>query len=154
MKPNQSEPGGEVVERELSYRVVNAFFEVYNTLGVGFLEAVYAKALLIALRNRGIEVALEVPIKVFFDGHVVGIHRLDMLVEKRIVIEIKSTEALPKAALRQTRSYLAAANLELGMILHFGPEARFHRVLGPARSQQVRRDSVTCDDIRMRSSQR
>lgn len=135
MGPNQSEPRRLLVERELSYRVVNAFFEVYNALGPGFLESVYAKALVVALRKRGIGVALEVPIKVFFDGHVVGAHRLDMLVESRIVVELKSTETLPRTAQRQTRSYLAAANLELGIILHFGPEARFHRVLGTKRSQ-------------------
>lgn len=135
MGPNQSEPRRLLVERELSYRVVNAFFEVYNALGPGFLESVYAKALVVALRKRGIGVALEVPIKVFFDGHVVGAHRLDMLVESRIVVELKSTETLPRTAQRQTRSYLAAANLELGIILHFGPEARFHRVPGTKRSQ-------------------
>lgn len=134
MGPNQAEPRRQIVDRELSYRVVNAFFEVYNALGPGFLESVYARALALALRKRGIAVALEVPIKVFFDGHVVGIHRLDMLVERRIVVELKSTETLPKTTLRQTRSYLAAANLELGIILHFGPEARFHRVLGTKRS--------------------
>lgn len=135
MGPNQSEPRRQIVERELSYRVVNAFLEVYNALGPGFLESVYANALVLALRKRGIGVALEVPIKVFFDGVVVGMHRLDMLVENRIVVELKSTEILAKMTLRQTRSYLAAANLELGIILHFGPEARFHRVLGTKRSE-------------------
>ena len=135
MGPNQAEPRRQIVDRELSYRVVNAFFEVYNTLGIGFLESVYARAMVIALRNREIEVDVEVPVKVFFEGHVVGVHRLDMLIEQRIVVELKSTEVLPRTALRQTRSYLAAANLELGIILHFGPEARFHRVLGAKRPQ-------------------
>jgi GxxExxY protein len=135
MDPNQSESRRHVLHRDLGYRIINAFFEVYNALGPGFLESVYAKALMVALRKRGIEVAIEVPIQVFFDGHVVGTHRLDMLVEKRVVIELKSTETLPKTALRQTRSYLAAANLELGIILHFGPEAKYHRVIANKRSR-------------------
>ena len=142
MKSNLPEPRRRIVEPELSYRVVNAFFEVYNALGFGYLEPVYSRALEIALVKRNIRVSREVLIEVFFEGHPVGRHRLDMLVENRIVLELKSTELLSRAAQRQVRSYLAAANLELGIILHFGPVATFHRVLA--------KKSLT--DVRIRSA--
>lgn len=132
MNPNRSSLPG-VVDRDLSFRVVNAFYEVYNTLGFGYLESVYARALEIALRKRGIRVDREVPIQVFFDGQVVGSNRLDMLVERRVIVEIKSTELLSRVALRQLRSYLASANLELGLLLHFGASAKFCRVLARRR---------------------
>ena len=131
--PNVSESTGKILFPDLSYRVINAFFEVYNAYGYGFLEAVYSRSMVHALEKRGIEVSREVPIDVFFDGHLVGRHRLDLLVDRRIVLEIKATEQLSKAAQRQTRSYLAAANLELGIILHFGPTAAFQRVLAKMR---------------------
>ena len=131
--PNVSESTGKILFPDLSFRVINAFFEVYNAHGYGFLEAVYSRSMVHALEKRGIEVAREVPIDVFFDGHIVGRHRLDLLVDRRIVLEIKATEQLSKAAQRQTRSYLAAANLELGIILHFGPTAAFQRVLAKKR---------------------
>ncbi|HEU4997110.1 MAG TPA: GxxExxY protein [Gemmatimonadaceae bacterium] len=116
-----------IVERELSYLIIAAFFEVYNALGFGFLESVYARAMEVALGRRGLLVQREVP--VVFDGVEVGRHRLDMLVERRIVLEIKSTERLSDVPKRQLRNYLAATNLELGIILHFGPKAEYHRVL-------------------------
>ena len=119
----------------MSYRIVNAFYEVYNSLGPGFLESLYARSFEIAPGKRGIAVAREVTIDVFFDGHLVGRHRLDMLVEGRVVLELKSTEVLPRITQRQTRSYLAAANLALGIILHFGPEAQFHRVVRTEHTQ-------------------
>lgn len=140
MNPNRVLPEDQLLERDLSYRIVNAFFEVYNWHGFGFVESIYAKALEIALRQRGLAVDREVPIQVFFHEHLLGSHRLDMLVEKRVVIEIKSSETLSKLALRQTRNYLAAANLELGQVLHFGKSAASYRVLAPRRPRGQSRD--------------
>lgn len=133
MNPNSSHRRQEFIEQDLSYRIVNAFYCVYKALGFGFLESIYSKSLEFALRARGIRVDREVPLQIFFEGHLVGTHRIDMLVEKRIIIEIKSTEQLSKSALRQLRSYLAAANLELGLVLHFGPQPKFCRILARKR---------------------
>src|SRR2546428_320458 len=102
-----------IIEKELSYIIVGAFFRVYNALGFGFLESIYARALEIALRRRGIHVEREYPVKVFFDGVEVGQHRIDMLVEHRIVVEIKSTERLSDVPKRQLQNYLSASNLRL-----------------------------------------
>jgi GxxExxY protein len=135
MTPNDSGQPSRILERELSFRVINAFYEVYNSLGFGYLESVYSKSLELALRKRDIHVDREVPVQVFFDGHVVGSHRIDLLVGQRIIVEVKSTEVLSKVALRQLRSYLATANLELGLLLHFGASAKFCRVLARKRSR-------------------
>ncbi|HET9455628.1 MAG TPA: GxxExxY protein [Gemmatimonadaceae bacterium] len=146
MNPNGAARRDDLLERDLCYRIVNAFFEVYNWLGFGFLESVYARALDIALRSRGLRVEREVPVQVFFHEHLVGNHRIDMLVEGRVVVEIKSSEQLSKTTLRQTRNYLAAANLELGLVLHFGPEPKFCRILARKRSAPRPHDSAHAPD--------
>jgi GxxExxY protein len=102
---------------------------VYNTLGFGFLESVYARALDVALRLRGLKVEREVPVTIRFEGVDVGQHRMDMVVNDRIVIEIKATEKISDVSKRQLRNYLSAMNLELGILLHFGPTANQFRVL-------------------------
>ena len=122
-----------ILEKDLSYLIVEAFYEVYNELGFGFLEALYSRAMQIALKRRGLVVEREHEILVFFQGQQIGLHRLDLLVERRVVLEIKSTERLAEASKRQLRNYLAATNLDLGILLHFGPKPEFHRVLGPRR---------------------
>src|SRR5687768_6487434 len=81
-----------IVEEELSRIIVGCFFEVYNELGYGFMELLYARALEITMQQRGLRVAREFPVAVIFRGQQIGFHRIDMLVDRRIVVEIKSTE--------------------------------------------------------------
>jgi GxxExxY protein len=126
---HDSDGGDSIVEQELSYRIVNAFFEVYNALGYGLLESLYAGAMVIALEERGIRVEREVCVPVYFKGHLLGNQRLDLVVERRIILECKSTEQLSKIAPRQLRSYLAVSRVRLGLLLHFGPTPQFHRIL-------------------------
>jgi GxxExxY protein len=114
---------------------------VYNELGYGFVEPIYARALEIALRQRGVQVDREYPIAVFFRGQQVGFHRVDMLVERRIIVELKSTERLPESTRRQLRSYVTALKQDLGILLHFGPVPKFYRVLGGWRPTQRTTDS-------------
>jgi GxxExxY protein len=119
----------ELVEQELSYTIIGCFFWVYNTLGFGFLESVYAKALEVALRLKGLKVEREVPVTILFEGVEVGNHRMDMIVEGKVIVELKSTEKVTDIPKRQLRNYLSAMNLELGLFLHFGPEAKYYRIL-------------------------
>jgi GxxExxY protein len=119
-----------LVEGETSGKIIGAFYHVYNTLGFGFLESIYARSLEVALRKRGLAVAREVPFHVFFEDVCVGVHRIDMLVEHRVVVEIKASHVLNDVHQRQLLNYITALNLELGMLLHFGPKANFYRVLG------------------------
>jgi GxxExxY protein len=118
-----------LVEEALTKSVIGAFYEVYNTLGYGFLEHIYVLALQQELVARGHSVRLEVLVEVLYKGHHIGWQRLDMLVDERLVVEAKSTEELPKGSLRKLFNYLHATTLEIGLMLHFGPEARFYPVL-------------------------
>src|SRR4051812_26478242 len=93
-----------LLEEELSYAINGAFFEVYNELGFGYLESIYASAMAIVLKRRGLVVEREVPVTIQFKGIEVGKHRLDMLVDGRVIIEIKSTERLADHAKRQLRN--------------------------------------------------
>lgn len=123
----------EFVEGELSREIVGAFYDVYNALGPGFVESIYSRALEIALRDRGLHVEREFTVQVLFRDRQVGVHRIDMLVERRVVVENKATHRLADANLRQLLSYITAANVELGILLHFGPRANFYRVLAMPR---------------------
>jgi GxxExxY protein len=126
-----------IVEKELSYKIVGAFFTVYNTLGFGFIESIYVRALELQLKKQGLLVEREHPIAVHFHGNVVGQFRADLLVERRIVVEVKSTERLSDVPKRQLRNYVTALDLELGLLLHFGPRAEYYRVFGRRRSEQT-----------------
>ena len=130
-----------LIEKELSYLIIGAFYETYNELrGFGHAELTYANALSIALVDKGLRIQREHPVDVFFRGRVVGNHRLDILVEGRVILELKSTEKLADYAKRQVVNYLTASGLQLGILLHFGPKAEFFRVLNPA---LLRPDSPT-----------
>lgn len=116
-----------LIEEQLTQSVIGAFFEVYDTLGFGFLEHVYVMALERELPSRGHNVAREVAVRVIYKGDHLGTQRLDMIVDDKVVVETKSTYELHKAAPRQLYNYLRATNLEVGLLLHFGPEPRFSR---------------------------
>jgi GxxExxY protein len=117
-----------MVDDVTTRRVIGAFYEVYNTLGYGFLEAVYARALERELRARGLSVAREVLVEVRYKGAVVGVFRADMLVEGRLVLELKATPALAPHDRAQLHNYLRGSGLEVGLLLHFGPEPEVRRV--------------------------
>jgi GxxExxY protein len=119
----------ELVEERLTHSVIGAFFEVYNNLGYGFLEHVYVMALERELIARKHRVAREVAVQIFYKGDHLAEHRLDMIVDRKLVVETKSTHELHKSANRQIYNYLRSTNLEVGLLLHFGPDARFYRVV-------------------------
>ena len=120
-----------LIHSDLSYQIIGVFFEVYNKLGYGFLESIYAKAIELRLKRRGLCVEREVPMTVTLDGDDLGVFRCDMVVDRRIIIEIKATEKLSEIPRRQLRNYLRAFDMELGLLLHFGPKANHYRVIGP-----------------------
>ncbi len=117
-----------LVEEALTHSVIGAFFEVYNTLGYGFLEHVYLLALEREIRARGHTAVLEVPVPIAYKAEYLTTHRLDMVVDDRLIVEAKSSEALPRFAERQLYNYLKATSLEVGLLLHFGPTPRFLRL--------------------------
>jgi GxxExxY protein len=116
-------------EEALTHKIIGAFFHVHNRLGHGFLESVYARALERELRKRGLHVAREVATDVYYESEVVGVFRADMLVESRVVVELKASRKLDPADVAQLLNYLRATELELGLLLHFGPRAAFKRLI-------------------------
>ena len=117
----------DLIERDLTNDIIGAFFEVYNRLGFGFLEFIYSLALERELRARNHSVGREVPVDVYYKGELLASQRVDMIVDGKVVVEIKSAAALPPTAPRQTMNYLRASDLEVALLLHFGPDARFER---------------------------
>ena len=100
---------------------------MYNTLGFGFLEHIYVLALERELLRRGHKVRRQVGVCVMYKGDELAYQRMDMIVDDKLIIEIKSTYELHKAAQRQLFNYLRATKLEVGLLLHFGPEPKFYR---------------------------
>jgi len=119
----------ELIEGQLTESVIGGFYEVYKALGYGFLEQVYRAALERELRARGHAVGREVWVPVHYKGELISRQRIDMVVDERLVIEAKSTQELHKSAPRQVYNYLRATGLQVGLLLHFGPDPAFYRLV-------------------------
>lgn len=122
-----------LIEKELTSSVIGAFFAVHRALGFGFLEHVHAAALERELLRRGHRVDREMNVLIQYDGADIAHQRLDMVVDDKLVIEIKSTEHLHRDAKRQLYNYLRATRFEVGLLLHFGRSANFYRVVSTTR---------------------
>jgi GxxExxY protein len=109
-----------VIYRELSYRVMEAVFEVHNTLGPGFVEDVYEQALAHEFQCRGLLFEQQKKVSVSYKGKVVGTHTLDLVVDDKIVLELKAVKALTDVFKQQLHSYLKATGLKLGILINFG----------------------------------
>ncbi len=109
-----------ILYKELSYRVMEAIFEVHNTLGPGFLESIYEEALAYELELRGIPFERQKAITVRYKGREIGTHRLDFVIDGKIVLELKATAALTDSFKQQTLSYLKATGLRLGILVNCG----------------------------------
>ena len=103
----------------LSARIIEAAIAVHKALGPGFLEAVYHKALNVALGSRGIPYENQKEVRVRFEGVEVGVHFLDLLIEQQIVVELKAVKALEEIHFAQVKSYLKATGLRVGLLLNF-----------------------------------
>ena len=116
-------------DEELTGNIIECIIAVHQTLGPGFLERIYRRALLIEMRKKGLAAETEKEVIIYYDDEEVGRHRLDILAEDRVVVELKTVESLSKAHYAQVRSYLKATDLELGLLVNFaGEKADFLRV--------------------------
>jgi GxxExxY protein len=113
----------------LTEKIIGVFYEVYNELGFGFLESVYREAMRIALVQVGLRVETEFPVPVSFRGMLVGVFRADLVVEGLVVVELKTADSIGKAHEAQLLHYLRASPMEIGLVMNFGPDARFRRVV-------------------------
>jgi len=108
--------------------IIGTFYEVYNELGHGFLESVYEKSLAIALRDKGLEVFEQISVPVHFRGRQVGDFCADLLVNRIVILELKAARSIDPAHIAQILNYLRATQIEVGLLLNFGPKPEFKRV--------------------------
>ncbi len=113
---------------EITEKVLRVFYDVYNELGHGFLESVYRGAMEIALREKGLRVQSEAPIRVWFRGKLVGDFRVDLLVEDAVILELKAARGMDSSHEAQALNYLRASEFEVGMLLNFGRKPEFKRL--------------------------
>lgn len=113
----------------LTEQIIGCIVKVHRALGPGFLEAIYRRALLIEIRRCGLNVETEKEVSVFYEGEPVGVHRLDLVVEGTVVLELKAVPEFAAAHYEQVRSYLRASGLSVGLLVNFGKErSEFRRV--------------------------
>lgn len=113
---------------DLTEKIIGVFFAVYNELGYGFLESVYEEAMCIALLDAGLKVERQFPTPVWFRGRQIGDFRADLLIEGKVLIELKSARAIDPSHEAQLLNYLRATTIEVGLLLNFGPKAQFRRL--------------------------
>jgi len=112
---------------ELTGRILKCAFHVQNTLGCGFLEKVYESALMVALAKSNIQTAHQVPLRVYYEGVLVGDYTADMIVERTVLLELKATEENPPIYTAQILNYLKATKLPVGLLLNFGRPRLYYR---------------------------
>lgn len=113
--------------KELTETIIKAFYKVYNILGYGFLEKVYENSMLIELKNAGLLVEKQKKIKVFYGELEVGEYFADLVVDGKIIIELKATDFLKNEHEYQLINYLRATEAELGLLINFGKKPEFKR---------------------------
>lgn len=113
--------------KDLSDKIINAFYTVYNTLGYGFLEKVYENALMQELINKNLICEKQKPIKVYYQQKVLGEYFADIIVEDKIILELKAAESLIEEHELQLINYLKATEIEIGLLLNFGKKPAFKR---------------------------
>lgn len=112
---------------EITERIIGAFYAVYNTLGWGFLESVYQKAMGIELSKRGLSIVPQAKIEVFYEGVSVGDFFADFLVAGVVIVELKAVERLAPEHDAQVINYLRASLIDVGLLMNFGPKPEFRR---------------------------
>jgi GxxExxY protein len=112
-----------MLENEISYKIRGAIFNVYKAFGPGLFESVYVAALGVELKNQGLNCEYEVPISVDYQGEQLGLgFRIDILVNKKVIIEVKSVENLAEVHHKQILTYLKLTNIKLGILVNFNEE--------------------------------
>ena len=116
----------DVLHKDLSDKILKAYYRVHHELGYGFLEKVYENSMVIELRRMGVECSTQKQIKVYYSGEEVGLYFADILVDNRIILELKATPLIEDHTF-QLLNYLKATDIEVGMLLSFGREPSFKR---------------------------
>jgi GxxExxY protein len=112
---------------ELTEQIIGVFYEVYNELGIGFLEKVYQEAMALVLRSKEVAVQCEVPVPVWFRGTKIGTYEADLVVGRVVLVELKAGKALDSSHEAQLLNYLRSTTIEVGLLLNFGPRPQVRR---------------------------
>ncbi len=135
-----------LMHENLTGQIIKAFYKVYNELGYGFLERVYEKALALELESMGLRVGRQRPIKVYYLGREVGDYYADLIVKGLVIIELKCAEAMCEAHDAQLLNYLKATDVEVGLLLNFGPKPAFRRKIFTNDKKRHRELPATTDE--------
>jgi len=126
--------------KELTDRIIQAFYNVYNELGYGFLESVYQNALYFELKNLGLEVEAQKIIDVYYKTLLVGKYKVDLVVNDLIILELKAVDYLVQEHENQLINYLKATDKEVGLLLNFGTKPEISRkIFDNDRKQQFKK---------------
>lgn len=117
----------EILHKKLSDEILDAFYEVYDRLGYGFLERVYQNSLYLELKEQGHKVEAQKEIKIYYKGKEVGVYYADIVVNDLIILELKAENAIHEAHNAQLINYLRGTDKELGYVLNFGPKPEYSR---------------------------
>ena len=112
---------------EITEKIIGAAYKVHNTLGSGFLEKVYQNSLVIEIRALGFSVEVEKPVKVYYHGEVVGNYVADIIVDGKVLLEIKAIKELSGIHEAQILNYLKATGIEVGLLINFGKSVNIKR---------------------------
>jgi GxxExxY protein len=122
---------------DITDKIIRVFYEVYNELGFGYLESVYENALVIALGANGLAANQQVAIPVWFREHVVGKFEADLLVENKVILELKACRGIDESHRAQLLNYLRATEIEVGLLLNFGPRPEVKRLAFENRRKRI-----------------
>ncbi len=112
---------------EITEKIIRAYYKVYNTIGHGFLEKVYENSMIIELKKHGLTATKQKPIKVYYDNKLVGEYFADLIIDDKVIIELKAKGKLVEQHEAQLVNYLKATNIEVGLLLNFGTRPEFKR---------------------------
>jgi len=110
-----------IKHKDLTEKIIGVYYDVYNTLGHGFLERIYQNAMELRLKKAGLVVKVQDPIHVHFDGQIIGEYYADLVVEEKVILELKASQQLTAEHQAQLVHYLKATDYEVGLLLNFGP---------------------------------
>lgn len=127
--------GGNLVHGEVTNKIIRAFYDVYDDLSYGIPESAFHRAMRIALRDLGMKFDTERELAVHFRGELVGKYRADLIVEEKVIVEIKTAPRIVEAHINQLGGYLKISGLQVGIVLNFGPEPKFERLFLNSRTE-------------------
>lgn len=120
----------ELIHKELVYIVIGCAMKVHRELGYGFLEKVYENSMMVLLNKEKIEAKQQFPVPVLFDNTIVGEYFADIMIEDKILVELKTVEKIKNVHFAQLLNYLKATGIKLGLLINFGPrKLEYERII-------------------------